>query len=103
MRKDQAMFSGQKINETEQRAVLHTVLRKPSGEKVFVDGQDVVPQVHEVLQKIKRFSKEFASGEKKGVTGKTLTNIVAIGIGGSYLALSTSQTLCFPIKGQMQL
>jgi len=80
-----AMFSGVKINTTEQRAVLHTALRQQTDESVVVDGVNVIPEVKAVLAKIKAFSEKVLSGEWKGVTGKPIKNIVAIGIGGSYL------------------
>ena len=79
------MFSGEKINVTENRAVLHVALRAAKGDKYKVDGKDVVPEVHEVLDKIKDFTDAIRSGERKGATGKRLTDVVAIGIGGSYL------------------
>ena len=65
-----AMFSGEKINITEKRAVLHVALRAPKGEKIFVDGEDVVPAVHEVLDRMSAFSDRIRSGEWKGHTGK---------------------------------
>ena len=77
-----AMFSGEKINITENRAVLHTALRAPAGKKILVDGQDVVPGVHEVLDRMERFSNRVRSGEWKGHTGKRIQNIVNVGIGG---------------------
>src|SRR5271154_1846598 len=80
-----AMFSGEKINITENRAVLHIALRAPKGEKIFVDGKDVVPEVHAVLDKMEAFAKRIRSGAWKGFTGKRITNIVNIGIGGSDL------------------
>jgi glucose-6-phosphate isomerase len=80
-----AMFSGQKINITEKRAVLHTALRAPAGATVTVDGQNVVPQVHEVLRRMADFSARVRSGEWKGHTGKRIRNVVNIGIGGSDL------------------
>jgi glucose-6-phosphate isomerase len=80
-----AMFRGEKINITEKRAVLHVALRAPKGEKIFVDGQDVVPEVHEVLDRMSAFSDRVRSGEWKGHTGKPIKNIVNIGIGGSDL------------------
>lgn len=80
-----AMFGGQHINGTEDRAVLHTALRAPRDARILVDGVDVVPGVWEVLDKIKDFSEKVRSGEWRGVSGKPLTNVVAIGIGGSYL------------------
>jgi glucose-6-phosphate isomerase len=80
-----AMFRGDKINVTENRAVLHVALRAPKGQSIFVDGEDVVPQVHAVLDKMATFSNRIRSGEWKGHTGKPIHNIVNIGIGGSDL------------------
>ena len=80
-----AMFSGEKINVTENRAVLHVALRAPKGENIFVDGKDVVPEVHAVLDKMTAFSNRVRSGEWKGHTGKCIKNIINIGIGGSDL------------------
>jgi glucose-6-phosphate isomerase len=80
-----AMFRGEKINVTENRAVLHVALRAPSDEQIFVDGEDVVPEVHKVLDKMAAFSERVRSGEWKGFTGKPIKNIVNIGIGGSDL------------------
>src|SRR5437588_3454431 len=80
-----AMFRGEKINVTEKRAVLHVALRAPRDESIFVDGEDVVPQVHTVLDKMTDFSNRVRSGEWKGYTGKRIRNIVNIGIGGSDL------------------
>ncbi len=81
----EAMFKGEKINVTEQRAVLHVALRAPKGESIIVDGVDVVPEVHEVLDRMSDFSNRVRSGEWKGFTGKPIRNIVNIGIGGSDL------------------
>jgi len=81
----EAMFTGEKINITENRAVLHVALRAPKSEKIFVDGEDVVPGVHEVLDKMAAFADRIRSGEWKGHTGKRIKNIVNIGIGGSDL------------------
>ncbi len=81
----EAMFSGEKINITEKRAVLHVALRAPKGEKIFVDGEDVVPAVHEVLDRMSAFSDRIRSGEWKGHTGKPIKNVINIGIGGSDL------------------
>ncbi|TPN87654.1 glucose-6-phosphate isomerase [Aquimarina algicola] len=81
----QSYFEGDIINETENRAVLHTALRTPGEKKVFVDGKDVVPEINAVKEKIKKFSYEVISGELKGYTGKPFTDIVNIGIGGSDL------------------
>ena len=80
-----AMFSGEKINVTENRSVLHTALRLPKDAKLEVDGQDVVADVHEVLDRMAAFAEKVRSGEWKGVTGKRIETIVNIGIGGSDL------------------
>ncbi len=80
-----AMFRGEKINVTEKRAVLHVALRAPKGHSIVVDGEDVVPRVHAVLDKMADFSTRVRSGEWKGHTGKPIRNIVNIGIGGSDL------------------
>lgn len=80
-----AMFSGEKINITENRAVLHTALRNRSDRPVFVDGKDVMPQIKAVLKKMESFSGAVRSGEWKGATGKAMTDVVNIGIGGSDL------------------
>ena len=80
-----AMFRGDKINITEKRAVLHVALRAPKGEAIFVDGQDVVPEVHAVLDKMAAFSDRVRSGDWKGHTGKRIRNVINIGIGGSDL------------------
>ena len=81
----EAMFSGEKINVTEKRAVLHIALRAPEGTSIFVDGVDVVPQVHAVLKEMASFANRVRSGEWKGHTGKSIRNIINIGIGGSDL------------------
>jgi glucose-6-phosphate isomerase len=80
-----AMFRGDKINTTENRAVLHTALRAPRGQKIVVDGQDVVPAVHEVLDKMAAFADRVRSGQWLGHTGKKIRNVINIGIGGSDL------------------
>jgi glucose-6-phosphate isomerase len=80
-----AMFRGDKINLTEQRAVLHVALRAPQGSSIVVDGENVVPQVHAVLDKMTDFSKRVRSGEWKGHTGTRIRNVINIGIGGSDL------------------
>jgi glucose-6-phosphate isomerase len=80
-----AMFSGEVINETENRAVLHTALRNRANTPVLVDGKDVMPDVNEVLAKMKKFSEAIISGQWKGYTGKAITAVVNIGIGGSDL------------------
>lgn len=81
----QKMFNGEIINETENRAVLHTALRNKSDDAVTFNGEDVMPEVKETLQKIKKFSEKVISGTHKGYTGKKITDIVNIGIGGSDL------------------
>jgi glucose-6-phosphate isomerase len=80
-----AMFSGKKINVTENRAVLHVALRAPKGASILVDGKNVVPEVHAVLDKMAEFSNRVRSGKWKGFTGKHIKNIINIGIGGSDL------------------
>lgn len=80
-----AMFRGDKINQTENRAVLHTALRNRSNTPLLVDGHDVMPEVNRVLDQMKTFSESLRSGQWKGYTGKTIKNIVNIGIGGSDL------------------
>ena len=81
----EAMFRGDKINVTEKRAVLHVALRAPQGASIFVDGENVVPQVHAVLDKMANFASRLRSGEWKGHTGKPIRNVINIGIGGSDL------------------
>src|SRR6266700_3386696 len=80
-----AMFRGDKINVTENRAVLHVALRAPRGTSIVVDGKDVVPEVHAVLDAMADFSNRVRSGAWKGHTGKRIRNVVNIGIGGSDL------------------
>src|SRR5262249_3459095 len=80
-----AMFRGDKINLTEGRAVLHVALRAPRGTSIRVDGQDVVPEVHAVLDAMSAFANRVRSGEWKGHTGKRIRNVINIGIGGSEL------------------
>ena len=80
-----AMFRGDKINITEQRAVLHVALRAPKDASIIVDGKNVVPEVHEVLDRMADFSERVRSGEWKGHTGKRIRNVINIGIGGSDL------------------
>ena len=81
----EAMFSGEKINESENRAVLHVALRNRKNLPIYVDGQDVMPQVNAVLQKMDKFSNKIRSGDWQGYTGSRITDIVNIGIGGSDL------------------
>ncbi|BDA44166.1 Glucose-6-phosphate isomerase, cytosolic 1 [Coccomyxa sp. Obi] len=102
-----AMFAGEHINITEDRAVLHVALRAPRTKKIMADGVDVVPEVWQVLDKIKDFSDKVRSGEWLGATGKPLTDVVAIGIGGSFLgplfvhtALRTDQTAAEQARGR---
>jgi glucose-6-phosphate isomerase len=83
--KSQAMFAGEIINHTEKRAVLHTALRNFSGKPVYVDDKDVMPEVFACQQKIQEFVASVHSGERRGYTGKPLKQIIAIGIGGSFL------------------
>jgi glucose-6-phosphate isomerase len=80
-----AMFRGEKINVTEKRAVLHIALRAPKGQSIIVDGEDIVPKVHAVLDKMTDFSDRVRSGEYKGYSGKPIRNVINIGIGGSDL------------------
>lgn len=79
------MFSGQKINVTENRSVLHTALRKPKGQTLIVDGQDVVADVHLILSRMREFSKALRNGEITGANGQAIKHVVNIGIGGSDL------------------
>ncbi len=80
-----AMFGGEKINVTEKRAVLHVALRAPQGASIVVDGENVVPQVHAVLDKMSDFADKIRLGQWKGHTGKSIRNIINVGIGGSDL------------------
>jgi glucose-6-phosphate isomerase len=80
-----AMFAGEHINVSENRAVLHVALRMPEGTKLVVDGQDVVAEVHAVLRRMRAFADKIRSGEWKGFTGKPIRNVINIGIGGSDL------------------
>ena len=81
----EAMFNGEKINQTEDRAVLHTALRNRSGNPVLTEGKDVMPEIQSVLARMKDFSERVISGSWKGYTGKEITDVVNIGIGGSDL------------------
>ena len=81
----EAMFNGERINETENRAVLHTALRNRSGKPVFTEGGDVMPEVKAVLSKMEKFCQRITSGAWRGFTGKPITDVVNIGIGGSDL------------------
>lgn len=81
----ESFFSGELINETEHRAVLHTALRNQSDQPVFVEGEDVMPEIRRVLHQMKKFSESVINGSWKGYTGKAITDVVNIGIGGSDL------------------
>ncbi len=91
-----AMFSGEKINTTEHRAVLHTALRNRSNDPVYVDGRDVMPDINRALDKMRTFCASVRSGEWKGYTGKAITDIVNIGIGGSGLGPKMVSTALAP-------
>lgn len=84
-KKRDAMFAGEIINHTEQRAVLHTALRNFSGNPVWVDGQDVMPEILATQEKIKQFTADLHQGKHLGYTGKPITQVVSLGIGGSFL------------------
>lgn len=96
-------FEGDVINETENRAVLHTALRAPENAVVKVDGENVMPEVYEVKQKIKAFSEEVISGQRKGFTGKAFTDVVNIGIGGSDLGPAMAVEALQFYKNQLNL
>ena len=81
----EAYFQGEVINQTEKRAVLHTALRVPEETQIYLDGLDVVPEIHAINAKIKSFCNQVISGEHKGFSGKSITHVVNIGIGGSDL------------------
>lgn len=99
----QAMFGGQAINQTEGRAVLHTALRNRSNKPVLVDGEDVMPAVNAVLDKMKSFTERVIEGDWKGYTGKTITDIVNIGIGGSDLGPYMVTEALAPYKNHLNL
>lgn len=98
-----AMFSGEKINKTEGRSVLHTALRNRSNTPVIVDGEDVMPAVNAVLDKMKGFTERLISGEWKGYTGKEITDIVNIGIGGSDLGPYMVSEALAPYKTRLNM
>jgi glucose-6-phosphate isomerase len=98
-----AMFSGEKINKTEGRAVLHTALRNRSNKPVVVDDEDVMPAVNAVLEKIKSFTDRVIGGEWKGYTGKAITDVVNIGIGGSDLGPYMVTEALAPYKNHLNL
>ena len=88
------MFYGDRLNNTEDRAVLHVALRNRSNRPIWADGEDVMPQVNEVLGKMEDFSNQIRSGTWKGFTGQAITDVVNIGIGGSNLGpLMVSEAL----------
>jgi len=91
-----AMFAGEHINTTEDRAVLHVALRAPKGEVISTDGVDVVGQVHEVLDRMRPFAERVRNGDWKGATGKPIVNIVNIGIGGSDLGPAMAYAALLP-------
>ncbi len=99
----ESMFTGEKINATENRAVLHTALRNRSNTPVIVDGEDVMPEVNAVLDQMKAFSEKIISGEWKGYTGKAITDVVNIGIGGSDLGPLMVTEALKPYKNHLNL
>ena len=98
-----AMFTGEKINRTEDRAVLHTALRNRSNTPVYVDGKDVMPEVNAVLAKMSAFCERVISGEWKGYTGKAITDVVNIGIGGSDLGPYMVTEALRPYKNHLNM
>ena len=98
-----AMFTGEKINRTENRAVLHTALRNRSNTPVYVDGKDVMPEVNAVLAKMSAFCARVISGEWKGYTGKAITDVVNIGIGGSDLGPYMVTEALRPYKNHLNM
>ena len=98
-----SMFSGEKINRTEDRAVLHVALRNRSNTPILVDGKDVMPEVNAVLQKMKGFSERIISGSWKGYTGKAITDVVNIGIGGSDLGPFMVTEALRPFKNHLNM
>ena len=98
-----SMFSGEKINRTENRAVLHVALRNRSNTPILVDGKDVMPEVNAVLGKMKTFSEAIISGEWEGYTGKAITDVVNIGIGGSDLGPYMVTEALRPYKNHLNM
>lgn len=98
-----AMFSGEKINRTEDRAVLHVALRNKANTPIIVDGQDVMPEVNAVLAKMKDFCRRVIDGEWKGYTGKTITDVINIGIGGSDLGPYMATEALKPYKNHLNM
>ncbi|ODS12525.1 glucose-6-phosphate isomerase [Vibrio scophthalmi] len=99
----EAMFSGEAINKTEDRAVLHTALRNRSDKPVMVDGQDVMPAINAVLAKMELFTHRIVSGDWKGYTGKKITDVVNIGIGGSDLGPYMVAEALAPYKTRLNM
>ncbi|MDU2734305.1 MAG: glucose-6-phosphate isomerase, partial [Mixta calida] len=98
-----SMFSGEKINRTEDRAVLHVALRNRSNTPILVDGKDVMPEVNAVLEKMKSFSERIIGGDWKGYTGKAITDVVNIGIGGSDLGPYMVTEALRPYKNHLNM
>ena len=98
-----AMFGGEAINETENRAVLHTALRNQGNDPILVDGNDIMPGVHAVLNKMRDFSEKIISGDWKGYTGKAITDVVNIGIGGSDLGPVMVTEALRPYKNHLNI
>lgn len=98
-----AMFSGEKINRTEDRAVLHVALRNKANTPIIVDGQNVMPEVNAVLAKMKDFCRRVIDGEWKGYTGKTITDVINIGIGGSDLGPYMATEALKPYKNHLNM
>src|SRR6195952_869579 len=99
----EAMFSGEVINATEHRPVLHIALRNRSNTPIYVDGKDVMPDVNRVLQQMKDFSEKIISGSWKGFTGKAITDIVNVGIGGSDLGPVMVTEALRPYKNHLKM
>jgi glucose-6-phosphate isomerase len=100
----ESMFAGEIINETEKRSVLHTALRAPFDAEIIIDGKNIIPDIHAVLDQMKTFSAKIRSGEWKGYTGKPITDIVNIGIGGSDLGpLMVAEALKFYKKKDLNI
>ncbi len=99
----EALFNGEKINRTEDRAVLHTALRNRSNKPVMVDGENVMPAVNAVLDKMERFTHHVISGDWKGYTGKAITDVVNIGIGGSDLGPYMVTEALTPYKNHLKM
>ncbi len=99
----EAMFSGQRINTTEDRAVLHVALRNRSERPILVDGEDVTPEVNRVLEKMRRFTERVRGGQWRGCTGETITDVVNIGIGGSHLGPQMVTFALTPYAGDLRV